>query len=131
VGPPPWTTRNDDSVVLELTFGGIRFLLTGDIEEGAEARMDPGQIDILKVPHHGSKSSSSPGFIAAVTPRLAIVSAGYRNRFGHPHSTVVDRFRVAGVRLYRTDRDGAVTVSTDGNSIRVRTFRDGQEERIR
>ena len=131
MGPPPWTTRNDDSVVLELGFGSVHFLLTGDIEEGAESRIGPGRSEVLKVPHHGSKSSSSPVFIAAVAPRVAIVSAGYRNRFGHPHPTVVDRFRAAGVRLYRTDRDGAVTVSTDGARIWVRTFRDGQEQRIR
>ena len=131
VGPPPWITRNDDSVVLELSLGAVHFLLTGDIEEEAENRLGKIPADVLKVPHHGSKSSSSPGFIAAVGPRLAIVSAGYRNRFGHPHPTVVDRFRAAGVQLYRTDRDGAVTVSTDGASVWVRTFRDGQEVRIR
>jgi competence protein ComEC len=130
-GPPPWTTRNDDSVVLDLGFGAIHFLLTGDIEEGAERRMAQSPAQILKVPHHGSKSSSSAGFIAAVAPRLAVVSAGYRNRFGHPHPAVLDRLRAAGVRLYRTDRDGAVTVSTDGSSIWVRSFNDGQEERIR
>ena len=130
-GPPPWITRNDDSVVLELSLGAVHFLLTGDIEEEAEIRLGKIPADVLKVPHHGSKSSSSPGFIAAVGPRLAIVSAGYRNRFGHPHPTVVDRFRAAGVQLYRTDRDGAVTVSTDGASVWVRTFRDEQEVRIR
>jgi competence protein ComEC len=128
-GRPPWTTRNDDSVVLELGFGSVRFLLTGDIEEGAESRMAPGHAAVLKVPHHGSKSSSSPGFVAAVMPRTAIVSAGYRNRFGHPHPAVVDRLHAAGVRLYRTDRDGAVTVSTDGSRLWVRTFRDGERPR--
>jgi competence protein ComEC len=131
MGPPPWTTRNDDSVVLELSFGDVRLLLTGDIEEGAERRLGSSRADVLKVPHHGSKSSSSAGFIAAVAPRAAIVSAGYRNRFGHPHPTVADRIEGAGVRLYRTDRDGAVTVSTDGTRVWVRTFRDGQEELVR
>jgi competence protein ComEC len=131
MGPPPWTTRNDDSLVLELSLGAVAFLLTGDIEEGAETRLAASPAQVLKVPHHGSKSSSSPGLIAALGPRLAIVSAGYRNRFGHPHPTVVDRLLKAGVRLYRTDRDGAVTVSTDGTSIWVRTFRGGLEERMR
>ena len=130
VGRPPWTTRNDDSVVLELRFGAVRFLLTGDIEEGAESRLGLCPADVLKVPHHGSRSSSSPGFVAAVAPRLALVSAGYRNRFGHPHPSVVERFRTTGIKLYRTDRDGAVTVSTDGSAIWVRTFRGGQEDRI-
>jgi competence protein ComEC len=129
-GPPPWSTRNDDSVVLDVGFGAVHFLLAGDIEEGAESRLEPSRAEVLKVAHHGSKSSSSPGFLAAVGPRVAIVSAGYRNRFGHPHPTVVERFVKTGVRLYRTDLDGAVTVSTDGSSIWVRTFRDGQESRI-
>jgi competence protein ComEC len=129
-GPPPWATRNDDSVVLYVRYGAVRFLLTGDIEEGAESRLDPARAPVLKVPHHGSRSSSGEGFIAAVGPRLAVVSAGYRNRFGHPHPAVVDRLMAAGARLYRTDRDGAVTVSTDGTSIWVKTFRDGQEARM-
>lgn len=130
-GPPPWTTRNDDSVVLDVSLGAVHFLLTGDIEAGAERSLDRWPAQVLKVPHHGSRSSSSAGFIAAVGPRLAIVSAGYRNRFGHPHPAVLDRFRAAGVRLYRTDLDGAVTVSTDGSSIWIRTFRDGHEERLK
>jgi len=130
-GRPPWTTRNDDSVVLDLRLGAVHFLLAGDIEKGAESRLGPSPADVLKVPHHGSRSSSSPGFMAAVAPRVAVVSVGYRNRFGHPHADVVEQLRREGVRLYRTDRDGAVTVSTDGAAIWVRTFRDGQEERIR
>jgi competence protein ComEC len=62
------------------------------------------------VPHHGSRSSSSPQFIAAVAPRWAIVPAGYRNRFGHPSAEVLERYRTAGVQVLRTDRDGAVIV---------------------
>ncbi len=130
-GPPPWSTRNDDSVVLDVSLGAVHFLLAGDIEEGAESRLGPSRAQVLKVAHHGSKSSTSSRFLGAFGPRVAIVSAGYRSRFGHPHPAVVDRIRAAGIRLYRTDRDGAVTVSTDGNSIWVRTFRDGQEARIR
>jgi competence protein ComEC len=60
---------------------------------------------------------------------VAIVSAGYRNRFGHPHPTVVDRFEKAGVRIYRTDRDGAITVSTDGESVWIRTWAETQDSR--
>jgi competence protein ComEC len=130
-GPPPWSTRNDDSVVLDVSYGAVHFLLAGDIEEPAELRLGARDAQVLKVPHHGSRSSSSPGFIAALGPRVAIVSAGYRSRFGHPHESVVDRLRLAGARLYRTDRDGAVTVSTDGTSMWVRSHWTGQEERIR
>jgi len=130
-GPPPWSTRNDDSIVLDVSYGAVHFLLAGDIEAGAESRLGPARAQVLKVPHHGSKSSSSPGFIAAVGPRVAVVSAGYRNRFGHPHPAVVERLTAAGIALYRTDRDGAVTIATDGKSIWLRTFRDGQEVPVR
>ena len=129
--PPPWTTRNDDSLVVEVRYGSVTFLLTGDIESGAESRLGGSHADLLKVPHHGSKSSSSAPFVRAVGPRIAIVSAGYRNRFGHPHPAVVERFREAGVRLYRTDLDGAVTVATDGGSIWVRGYKEPQEVLVR
>jgi len=129
-GPPPWSTRNDDSVVLDVGLGAVHFLLAGDIEEGAESRLKPSTAEVLKVAHHGSKSSTSAGFLATFGPRVAVVSSGHRNRFGHPHPFVIDRLVQAGARVYRTDRDGAVTVSTDGNSIWVRTFHDGKDVRI-
>ena len=114
-----------------MSYGDVHFLLAGDIEDGAERRVGPAPAEVLKVPHHGSRSSSSAAFIAAVGPRVAVVSAGYRNRFGHPHPAVVERLTTAGIALYRTDRDGAVTIATDGKSIWLRTFRDGQEVRVR
>ncbi len=67
--------------------------------------------DILKVPHHGSRTSSSPELVAAVAPALAIVSLGWRNQFHFPAAEVLSRYRVAGTRLLRTDRDGAITVT--------------------
>jgi len=130
-GPPPWTTRNDDSVVIDVSYGAVHFLLAGDIEDGAERCLGPAPAQVLKVPHHGSRSSSGAAFIAAVGPRVAVVSAGYRNRFGHPHPAVVERLTAAGIALYRTDRDGAVTIATDGKSIWLRTFRDGPEVPVR
>jgi competence protein ComEC len=130
-GPPPWATRNDDSVVLDVRYGEVHLLLAGDIEGGAESRLGGPPAQVLKVPHHGSQSSSSAGFLAAVAPRVAVVSAGYRNRFGHPHPSVVERLTAAGIALFRTDRDGAVTIATDGKSIWLRTFRDGREARVR
>jgi competence protein ComEC len=89
-------------------------LLTGDIERGAEGAMLAGgralPSDVLLVPHHGSRTSSTDEFIAAVSPRRAIVAVGYRSRFGHPHPLVLERYRAAGIELARTDLHGAVTV---------------------
>jgi competence protein ComEC len=127
---PPWRVRNDDSVVVALCFGGVRFLLTGDMEAAAEAGLVAPPAAVLKVPHHGSRTSSTPSLLAAVSPRLGLISAGYRNRFGHPHPEVVARYRRAGVRLFQTPVDGAVTVSTDGSRIWVGTYRGGQDLRV-
>jgi competence protein ComEC len=121
-GPAPWRTRNDDSVVLALRLGTIRMLLTGDIESGAEAALSPDPVAVLKVPHHGSRSSSTPAFLARVAPAVAVVSVGRRSRFGHPHPDVVLRYLDRGCRLFRTDRDGTVTVSTDGTALGISTW---------
>jgi competence protein ComEC len=120
-GAPPRRTRNDDSVVLAVQMGDVRFLLTGDVEAAAEARLAPTSAAVLKVPHHGSRSSSSGPFVAATSPRLAVVSVGSRNAFGHPHAEVLERYRRAGALVLRTDRDGAVTVSSDGRKVWVET----------
>ena len=106
---------NDMSCVLKLTSSHGSALLTGDIEAAAEqalVRRHGGRLkaDVLLAPHHGSRSSSSPEFLAAVGARTAIFPVGYRNRFRHPHETVWRRYEESGMRLARTDRDGAVTV---------------------
>jgi competence protein ComEC len=121
-GRPPWRTRNDDSLVLALRAGGVRVLLTGDVESGGEAMLRPGRAGVLKVPHHGSRSSSTAAFLDEVAPRVAVVSVGRRSRFGHPHPEVVERYRRRGTRLFRTDRDGTVTVSTDGVALEVSSW---------
>jgi len=130
-GPPPWKTRNDDSVVLVLRHGGVSLVLAGDVERSGEAGLAPGSVFAVKVPHHGSRSSSTPTLVASARPAVAIVSAGYRNRYGHPHPEVVSRYQQAGATVLRTDRDGSVTVSTDGRRIWVSTYRDGREVRYR
>lgn len=132
--PAPMRPRrravNDDSVVLWLRYGVTAMLLAGDLEHNGEAALPPARAAVLKVPHHGSRSSSSPSFVAAVAPRVAVVSAGFHNRYGHPHAEVVQRYRTSGAELLRTDVDGTVTLSSDGRRIWVRTFREPRERRV-
>ena len=90
-------------------------LLTSDIEAPDEAALlqhDPAALaaDILLMPHHGSRTSSTPAFLQAVGAREAIIPVGYRNRFGHPKAEVLARYEARGTRIWRTDRDGALTV---------------------
>jgi len=118
---PPLFTQNDDSVVLKLTLGRVSLLLAGDVEASGEAGLAPGAAQVLKVAHHGSRTSSGARFLAEVRPRVAMVSAGKANPFGHPHPELVERLGQAGVWLLRTDRDGAIKVSTDGEAVWLET----------
>ena len=117
---------NNDSVVLRLKDGTIRFLLSGDIERQVEKTLtrehEPLAADFLKVPHHGSKTSSTETFLDAVTPRVAVISVGKGNPYGLPNAETVDRYKEKGIRLFRTDREGAVTASTDGRTLAVKEF---------
>lgn len=123
--------RNEDSIVLEAALGEVRILLTGDVAGEAEERLSAPRAFVLKVPHHGSRSSSEPAFVARVAPRLAIVSVGAHNPFGHPHPEVLERYARAGALLLRTDRDGTIEVATDGRRVWVRAAGEGEERRIR
>ena len=110
----PKLKPNDLSCVLRVANTAGSALLTGDIEARTEADLvrrggDALQADVLVVPHHGSRTSSTPAFIAAVHPRYAVFTPGYRNRFQHPRPEVVERYDAAGIRSYRTDYDGALT----------------------
>lgn len=107
---------------MRVSAAGHRFLLAGDIEALAEAellRQDAQALraEVLLVPHHGSRSSSTAAFVAAVAPRYALVSAGYRNRFGHPHPAVVERYAARGTQLLNTAYEGAIRmrVAEDGS----------------
>jgi competence protein ComEC len=118
--------RNDDSIVIELRWRDVSVLLTGDIGKAVEKELIPAiphwPIRVVKVPHHGSLTSSTPDFVRAFAPRVAIVSAGRNNHFGHPAPDVLARYREAGAEVFRTDRDGAVTVDSDGYSLNIHTF---------
>ncbi|HTM02702.1 MAG TPA: DNA internalization-related competence protein ComEC/Rec2 [Vicinamibacterales bacterium] len=126
---PDWErqkVRNDDSVVVEVLFGDVAILLTGDISADVERaiapQLTPAKIRILKVAHHGSRTSSSPVLIDSWRPQLALISCGRGNSFGHPAPEVIDRLMAAGARIYRTDLDGEVTLTSDGQSVVVKTF---------
>lgn len=118
--------RNDDSVVLEVLYGDVAILLTGDIGADIERAILPqltaAKIRILKVAHHGSRTSSSPELLEGWRPDIAIISCGRGNTFGHPAPEVVERLRSVGAEIYRTDLDGQVTLDTDGKSVSVGTF---------
>jgi competence protein ComEC len=114
----PSLSDNDRGCVLKIATVHAAALLPADITHTVEARLVAGMPDqlranVLVAPHHGSKTSSSPAFIAAVDPQWVVFSAGYHNRFHHPAGVVVARYRKAGVHTARTDRDGAVTVTLD------------------
>jgi competence protein ComEC len=115
--------RNNQSCVLRIETAGAAMLLTGDIERPVEKELLHARADVLLVPHHGSRSSSSPELIAALKPRYAIVPVGYRSRFGHPAPEVLDRYRAAGARLLRTDIDGAASVRLGGAGLSVEAER--------
>ncbi len=114
---------NDSSLVMKMTHGSNRFLLTGDVSSSVEALLITGgrdlRSDLLFVPHHGSIHSNSGDFIRSVSSRYAIVSAGRSNVFRHPHPAVIDRYRQAGTEIFRTDRNGAIFIYSDGKTLHV------------
>ncbi|MCK4738972.1 MAG: DNA internalization-related competence protein ComEC/Rec2 [Deltaproteobacteria bacterium] len=114
---------NETSLVLRLSYGKRSFLFTGDIGIDTEARLSKLNItsDVLKVPHHGSQTSSSEVFIKAVSPTIAVFSVGSANRFKFPKASVVKRYKDFGVKRFRTDISGAILISTDGIAIETET----------
>ncbi|MDP9149374.1 MAG: ComEC/Rec2 family competence protein [Myxococcota bacterium] len=121
---------NDNSFVMRVSYGSRALLLVGDAEREEETTLlsagrDRLRADVLKVGHHGSRTSSTPSFIAAVGAREAIVSVGCRNRFGHPHPDTLATLAASGARVWRTDRSGAVVVTTDGESLEAHAVFNG------
>lgn len=130
-GLPDWErqdVRNDDSIVIELRWHDVSLVFTGDVgrevEDSIVERFAEAPIRVVKVPHHGSTTSSSWRFVRALSPDVAVVSAGRGNPFGHPTPSVLSRYEADGAAIFRTDRDGAVTLETDGRSLDIRTHTD-------
>ncbi len=124
--PPPRGSRrgrNDEAIVLRVEYGLASFLLASDIEAAREQALvasgAPIAATVLKIAHHGSRTSSTPAFLGAVGPAVAVISVGPRNPYGHPDPGVLERLATAGARVYRTDRDGAVIFETDGRTLMV------------
>ena len=120
----PWRDLNNNSIALQIAFGGFAVLMPGDAERAAERemlRLRGSDLDstILLVPHHGSRTSSSPAFVQAVDPAITIVSCGWRNRFGFPHPEVMARYAAIGSRIFRTDINGAVQVRLRPNDLQL------------
>ena len=129
---PNAVSDNDHSLVLRLVYGSRAFLLTGDVERKAENAMLATPVylraDVVKVPHHGSHTSSTQQFIDAVKPQIAVISVGCRSRFGHPHKDVVERWQNSGAQVMTTGENGTISVTTDGSDLVVTTFVTGHFE---
>jgi competence protein ComEC len=114
LAPDPVRSVNDNSLVVTVRYAGRTLLFAGDLEvEGEEQLVAAGigEVDVVKVAHHGSRTSSSPVFVAATRPEVAVISCGLANAFGLPNPEVVERWRSAGARVERTDLGGTITVT--------------------
>ena len=120
-----YENENNNSILCRLRYKDFSMLLTGDIEKEVEELMVEDRIDldcdVLKVAHHGSDTSSTREFVNEVSPEVAVVSVG-DNNYGHPSGEVIERFETDGVKVFRTDESGAVTLRTDGEEVRVEEF---------
>ncbi len=127
VGSTTDASTNDSSVVLRLTFGERSLLLTGDIESAGEKSLlalpEKLKADVVKVAHHGSRTSSIQPFVAASEAKIAVIPVGRTSPHGHPHEEVVDRWKTAGAKVLTTGSRGTVTVSTNGNAVLLETYK--------
>jgi len=118
---------NNNSLVVKVKYKDVSFLFTGDIEDAGEAvllkRRDEIKSAVLKVPHHGSRTSSQMDFLKAVNPEFAVISVGHSNPFGFPHPEILKRYEGLKIPVLRTDINGAVTMKTDGTDIKVFTYK--------
>lgn len=122
---PEAVSDNNHSLVLRIIYGNRKFLLTGDIEKETEKFLTENsavQADVVKVAHHGSRTSSIAQFIEATKAEYAIIPVGRKSRFGHPHKEVVERWQSSGAKVLMTGMRGTVSISTDGSDLRLETF---------
>jgi competence protein ComEC len=122
-----WRTRNNNSIVLKVSFQNVSFLLPGDIEAEAEKELTYSgcttlESDVLLVPHHGSRSSSTPELLQCVRPEIAVISSGWKNVFGFPHQKILKRYEARGCHIFHTGRQGAIAITTDGTHLSVKPF---------
>ena len=120
---PASSPRNNDSLVFRVTYGVHNFLFTGDMEKQVEARLLKenriGRVDVLKVAHHGSRSSSIEPFIEAAHPTFALISVGEGNSYRHPTLEVLQRLNNAHAQIFRTDLSGLISIRSDGERLEV------------
>ncbi|NLO22239.1 MAG: MBL fold metallo-hydrolase [Syntrophomonadaceae bacterium] len=119
---------NNYSAVVQLAYGNKSFIFCGDAEEESEQDMlssSQGDLkaEVLKVGHHGSSTSTSDPFLNAAAPQYAVIMCGTDNDYGHPHKETIEKLNQAGVKIYRTDENGNIVFSSDGNSLKIETFR--------
>ena len=115
---------NNNSVVIKLEYKNFSCLYTGDIERGRENQLvkissSNLESDIIKIPHHGSLHSSTPAFIKKVNPKVAIISCGHNNKYGHPNIKTLERLEKNGIDIYRTDTNGTILINTDGYDYEI------------
>jgi competence protein ComEC len=119
---------NENSIVIQVTHGAIRFLITGDLERRGELALialetnEELRSDILVVGHHGSRTSSTAEFLDTVSPNVALIPVGLDNQYGHPHDDVIQRLRFRAIQIFRTDLDGTIEVVSNGTNYQVRTL---------
>lgn len=122
---------NNMSVVVRIDFGSTSFLFTGDAETPSEnAIMKKGldvHADVLKMGHHGSRTSSGKAFLEQVSPALCVISCGAGNDYGHPHEETLEKLEKRGITPFRTDQDGTVVIGSDGDTLYCATEKSGQE----
>ena len=115
-----YSDLNNSSVMVMLTYGNNKFLFTGDAEEEEECTVTADiKCDVLKVGHHGSSTSTSRAFLTAASPEYAVISCGMGNSYGHPHTETIDKLKKAGINIYRTDLQGDIIMTCDGEKITV------------